>query len=483
MKKQLTMKKILLLIFLATTLNHSYATNLRISNVEFQISRDTTFTPRVKLTIQWDNAWHNAKNHDGAWVFIKFDLPNGGYRHAKIAKTGHQVVDNPHDIAVQFETGDNQAGIFIAPDQTHRGKVNWTVEVMIDNSTFQKMNVGRARCRAYAIEMVYIPEGAFSLGDPGEGAMKHQAFYQAKGDGAYGGSYSITAEKQIIEVGEAKGALYYMVNEKEYQGDQKGPVPANFPKGFQAFYCMKYELTQGQYAIFLNSIRDNQTYSRANFNGRDYYKNRGSIYFDRTTATYHAESPNRPCNYITWDDAMTYADWAGLRPMTELEFTKACRGPATPAAKQYPWGTTSKGRLQRGVNPANDELEMFNGMEEAQLTDANKDVFGASYYWVMDLAGSLWEKVVTIGDEKGRAFVGNHGDGNISWYGFANEEGWPKGVDEGGYGYRGGGYYYHGRNYHGFNPHSPIAWRRFGSWAGGERSIAYSTRFVRTSFE
>ncbi len=58
---------------------------------------------------------------------------------------------------------------------------------------------------------------------------------------------------------------------------------------------------------------------------------------------------------------------------------------------------------------------------------------------------------------------------------------WPKGFDEGGYGYRGGGYYTHGRNYHGFNPHSPIAYRRYGAWSGGNRFIAYSTRFVRTA--
>ena len=31
--------------------------------------------------------------------------------------------------------------------------------------------------------------------------------------------------------------------------------------------------------------------------------------------------------------------------------------------------------------------------------EKNKNVFGGSYYWVMDLSGSLWERVVTIGDE------------------------------------------------------------------------------------
>ncbi|HMQ62939.1 MAG TPA: hypothetical protein PKE06_19815 [Flavilitoribacter sp.] len=44
----------------------------------------------------------------------------------------------------------------------------------------------------------------------------------------------------------------------------------------------------------------------------------------------------------------------------------------------------------------------------------------------------------------------------------------------------GGGFYSYDRAYSEFNPHSPIAYRRFGAWAGGNRSMAYGSRFVRT---
>lgn len=468
------------LLLFVVIINNSFATNLKISNIEFQLSEDTTVTPRVKMNIEWETAWNNEKNRDAVWIFVKFNQKSGWYRHAKIEQTGHRVIHNPMNIKAQFETAENQAGVFIALDQKHRGKINWTIEILLDRKSIEKVNFWESQIQVYGIEMVYIPEGSFTLGDPGEEAMTYNVFYKSKGEGKRGGLYEINSEKGVIEIGPDANQLYYQVNNPEYQGDQKGTVPADFPKGYSAFYCMKYELTQGQYADFLNSISDGQTHHRANFNGRDYYKNRGSIYFDRQKEIYLAESPNRPCNYITWDDAMAFADWAGIRPMTELEYTKAARGPEQPITKQYPWGTNSKTQLQRGIS-LEDELVMFNGMNESELTDENRAVFGASYFWVMDLAGSLWEKVVTIGNEKGRAFVGNHGDGRINSLGFANEEGWPKGFDEGGYGYRGGGYYYHGRNYHGFNPHSPIGWRRFGAWSGGNRSIAYSTRFVRTA--
>ena len=30
--------------------------------------------------------------------------------------------------------------------------------------------------------------------------------------------------------------------------------------------------------------------------------------------------------YISWPDLLAYADWAALRPITELEYEKAARG-------------------------------------------------------------------------------------------------------------------------------------------------------------
>jgi hypothetical protein len=120
--------------------------------------------------------------------------------------------------------------------------------------------------------------------------------------------------------------------------------------------------------------------------------------------------------------------------------------------------------------------------DESRLADSTRDVLGASYYWVMDLAGSVWERVVTPGHPRGRAFRGTHGDGTLASYGIATNADWPLGDHEpGGYGYRGGGHYEHGRPDSDFNPFSPVEWRRFGSWGGAPRSIGYGFRAVRTA--
>ena len=90
----------------------------------------------------------------------------------------------------------------------------------------------------------------------------------------------------------------------------------------------------------------------------------------------------------------------------------------------------------------------------------------------MDLAGSLWERCITIGDSTGRNFKGSHGDGILANYGFASNEDWPKGSTEtAGFGFRGGGYYENRMQYGNFNPHSPIGYRNFGAWPGGARSV------------
>ena len=102
----------------------------------------------------------------------------------------------------------------------------------------------------------------------------------------------------------------------------------------------------------------------------------------------------------------------------------------------------------------------------------------------MDLSGSLWERLITVGHENGRSFSGSHGDGTLDEYGFANNKDWPSGIrDEGGIGFRGGGHYKTKQNYGSFFPHSPIAYRPYGAWHGWNRTMAYGQRFVRTAMK
>lgn len=434
----------------------------------------------INFTITWNNSWNNERNHDASWVFFKLKQSNGSMHQylkpgtAKMLWKGSQAMPD-----AKIEMTEDGAGLFVYPGQNYRGDVTYHITVERDTA---KTNYRRRyeRMEAIAIEMVYIPEGSFTLGDPLEEARNFGAFYQSGDDGEFNGLYKITSSDQEIQVGTEKGNLYYQSQEKIYQGDQQGPIPSSFPNGYGAFYIMKYEVTQGLYATFLNLIGKTAATVRANFGSPSYKKHGGTIKL--ADGKYKAGAPDRRNVYFHWDDMMAFTDWAALRPYTELEFTKACRGSLKPKPREYPWNTTTIDQMVLRIDPTTQEQLMLNGMDESQLTEANREVFGASYYWVMNLAGSMWEKVITVGDEKGRSFTGVHGDGRISYYGYADVEDWPEGFREVvGYGYRGGGYYGEKGDITDFNPYSPIAFRTYGAWSGGPRNAAYGYRAARTA--
>lgn len=457
------------------------ASGIRISNLLWYLEGSSANRSSYCLfTLQWDNAWNTAKNHDAAWVFLKFNRPGTTYRHAYLQKEGIKVVTDHSSTNAKYVTrvSDDQAGFFIYAGDRYRGNVMLTLRVNLDIQKTGTLGPSTGlSLQGYGIEMVHIPAGPFFVGEPDSAAARQfHSFYLSDAEGKYAGLFEMKNEEAEIPVG--NGSLYYSVAEANYQGDRKGVLGKDFPKGVRGFYCMKYELNQGQYAEFLNSLSTGQNTARANTGGSLYYQLRGSIRYNGTM--YIAEFPDRPCNFISWDDAMAYADWAALRPMTETEFTKAARGPQRPGPNSFPWGNSSKEKIQRLLNSSGN-LNGINGLEEKDLRDTRLEEFGASWYWVMDLAGSLWERVITVGDEKGRSFTGLHGDGQLSGYGFANVKNWPSGNEEtGGFGFRGGGFYSHDRSYHEFNPYSPVAYRVYGAWSGGARTESYGSRFVRT---
>ena len=471
-------KIVLIKVLMLTILCHGMGSDLQIQNIRVVNRPDVEGNPvSVLFDLQWQNAWKTERNNDAVWVFLKFN----GYwnNHVKLIPDGHDIVKyrgESEQAQLEIDVASDSTGFFIYPTSSFRGDIDVKLQILID--TVQNTSWNRLRgLLVHGLEMVYIPQGQFTVGSPDEAAISRATLYRSDAVGESGGLYTITSEEEII-VGPNAGQLYYWSEEPLYNGDQKGPIPAQFPKGYDAFYIMKYEVSQGQYASFLNSIPDNWTYLRAPFSGRGYYKKRGTIEFDGEK--YLAKSPNRPMNYISFTDGLAFTDWAALRPITELEYEKAARGPGIPKPAEFVWGTDSYDELERYVD-ADGELRFSEGIHEGLLADEMRPVFGASYYWVMDLSGSLWEKVITIGNPIGRSFQGTHGDGVLD-FGHATNDDWPTSDNEvGGFGYRGGGYYEVGTFYSDFNPHSPIGYRYYGAWSGGPRYISYGYRAGRSA--
>lgn len=450
---------------------------------------DGVTSAQVEFRVAWPGAWRDARNHDAAWLFVKISGQDAqgerSVRHARLAGAPQVLDIGPagDGFEAAIDVPADHVGFFIAPGRPFRGDGWFRVRVPIDVAALDGLAPESIRAHAYGIAMVHVPEGAFFAGAATEAEISYGGFHRVAADGGFDGPCRLESEEDPIEVGLVAGALNYRhLDNASYMGDGQGPVPAAFPKGVHGFYVMKYELSQGEYAAFLNGIAGYGPDTRANFAGPSYYADRGTIRLGDNG--YYAERPDRPANFVGWEDGIAFLDWAGLRPMTELEFEKAARGPRTPLAFEYVWGTAETARVRRQVLPSGD-IGQFDGETESVVDDASRERFAASYYGVMDLSGSLWERAVTIGDPAGRAYTGEHGDGNVNPYGDADVPNWPRELGsprrQKGFGYRGGGYYSPGQEYDRYRPHSPVSMRPFGSWSGGPRHRAYGFRGVRTA--
>jgi formylglycine-generating enzyme required for sulfatase activity len=234
---------------------------------------------------------------------------------------------------------------------------------------------------------------------------------------------------------------------------------------------MKYEISQGQYIDFLNTLTRTQQGTRvaSDISGTNVTNNfvmtNGSSSSFRNTiqcpTTGNGTSPtrvvfntgsrdSRAASYLSWMDLMAYADWAGLRPITELEFEKAARGPNTPVTGEYAWGTTNITQCLALTGTGDSEVctttnangnftyTTFTGGDAgfgplrvgifSTASTTTREGAGAGYYGNMDLSGSVYERTVTVGNAAGRAFIGTHGDGVLTSAGNATNTDWP-GID------------------------------------------------------
>ena len=146
---------------------------------------------------------------------------------------------------------------------------------------------------------------------------------------------------------------------------------------------------------------------------------------------------------------MAYLDWSGLRPMSELEYEKACRGTRMPVPDEFPWGTTTvtNGIYTLSAPGAPNEAiatgygtavgnanyaEITNvtlgplrtGIFAAAPGNTGRVTAGATYYGIMDMGGSVLEKTVNL-QVGGSFYTGVHGDGSLTWLGMYEVGIWP----------------------------------------------------------
>lgn len=461
-----------------------HANNIQVANASIVGNNSLSAFAFVQFDVSWENSWkgNGINNWDAAWIFAKYRTAGGAWQHIQFNNTGHTAPSGSQiDLGLltpgtAFNATTNPViGTFLSRSAEGTGTFSATGVQLRWNYGLQGLNFNDiAEVRVFAIEMVYVPQGAFAAGSGGTeiSAFTLTTINTATATAAPSGSGSLG--------GQAGG----------FPAGQTPPTSASWPNGFSAFYSMKYELSQQQYVDFLNTLTYTQQVTRtanapasaagtgalvtgnASRNGID-IQTPGVA--STTPAVYAcnldgdavfgeaADGNDIACNYLSWGDLTAHLDWSGLRPMTELEFEKACRGTFAPVANEFPWGTTdiansaytlaNGGATIEGIatnysttggnasyfttnSAINGPLRV--GIFAANGSNSGRVTAGSSYYGIMELGGDLWERPVTIGNTTGRAFTGTHGNGSLATDGNPDATGWPAPGTGSGATFRGG---------------------------------------------
>lgn len=471
-----TITKFLTALLLLGTFAFVNANNLTITNVS--LTGATSSTIQVQYNMFWENSWRDLENWDAAWVFVKYSTDNGiTWSHATMSSSGHVAGTSTPTASIHIPQ--DNLGAFVYRSSVSSGTYTITNQQLQWNFVANGLNqtqAAGATVRVFGMEMVYIPQGEFYLGDgvntTSTPSPSLNAFYRLDANSSAAFIYSSMSERiQDNQYGTFRvhGLNGVDLNNDTIVGSWPTDAP-DFPVGYKALYCMKHKITQGQYTDFLNTLtydqqsqrvgNANNTVAASAWNGSTTTlpTHRNNIFVltagvsNTLPRIYTATRPDRDCNFLNWPDACSYADWAGLRPYTDMEKEKIGRGPVPPVLGEFASGSNSYTAItavitgvENGQETATSTGHNFQDMHSNSTISGGDGSFnrapiragifarssttrlqsGASYYGVMDFTGGLIEWVVSFSQLAGRSYTGLHGNGSLNSAGFADVSFWP----------------------------------------------------------
>lgn len=406
---------------------------------------------QLQFDLSWNNSWNNAINRDAAWVFFKFKDNDGTWHHLNLTNANNSI-----SAGYSLNVPSDLTGVMISRNAAGLGTVTLLgVQVGVNNLP------GSFDVKGFAIEMVRIPvETPYYLGDGNGGVQTYR-------DGASNAAFLVNANTITMGVGAGQLA----------DGYNNGTLATGYPIGYNTagaslnLYMMKHEISQAAYRDFLNTLTYTQQVSRTlalpnsaagtlaigSLSWRNGIKistagipttdpavygcdlNNNSIYNEATDGEWVG------CGYLTYMDVAAFLDWAAMRPMTEMEFEKSCRGPLAPVKSEFAAGNTIEANYPYPINnsgAANESFSYYYSVLSTNITcqttasgpsrvgihataNATRISAGAGYYGALDLSGNIQEVCVTSGNAAGQSFTGVNGDGELNTTGDATVNYWP----------------------------------------------------------
>lgn len=417
-----------------------HTNNLKIENPNYDPS-----TRELSFDVSWENAWYiNPLYHDAAYVFIKYKASNDPvWKPALIVQqdqtfgnlTFRHAGQNPKTKRFGPDNHDGYIGGMIELNTPFQGDVTSTrITVTL---TSGMANIPNPSFKVFGVEMVYVPEGSFFIGD-----------------GSGNGYSDFIGNPMLIGAGSGGVFVEATIQARSLAFDDQ------YPSGWKSFYMMKYEITQGQYKDFLNTLTRQQQQGRVNsditggtvanrfvMSNNTIPTNRNAVacasdVVDQGPITFFMDLNNNgvadeaddgeslAANYLDQDDFLAYIDWAGLRPPSSMEYEKAGRGFAKSVVNEYAWGSTDL-----NVFTLNDLSQVGTTSEQPTVNlptlipagfvtrvgyaadvDSDRLSSGGSYFGIMSLTGNVAEWTVGIVEDiiEDRFDYGEYGSGELS---------------------------------------------------------------------
>jgi formylglycine-generating enzyme len=170
-----------------------------------------------------------------------------------------------------------------------------------------------------------------------------------------------------------------------------------FEAEVEPFFLDRSPVTVAEFARFVDAtgyVTDAEKFGDAgvmDFETGDWSLVTGAMWRHPRGAAHEPAPDDHPVTQVSWNDAMAYAQWAGKRLPTEVEWEYAARGGPERAETPYAWGRHLEVGGRYRANTWQGTFPGTNTGDDGFLLTSPVGHFGETSLGLTDMGGNVWE--------------------------------------------------------------------------------------------